>query len=159
MGRESPLHTTLHVAASLPRVPECALKCPRCSSCGSPLPGESSCPQATHHGQELVSQRLMCCGDLDARACCANPKSSQVSGKLCRDSRPLPARLSPLSLCTRRLAPRRSRRSHSPRITFIKNGALCLPHESLRRINLLFLFFFPNKECIICNLIVHCFGE
>lgn len=64
-----------------------------------------------------------------------NPKSSRVSGKLCLDSRPRPAPLSPTSLCARRPA---QRRSHSPRITSIENVALCLPNESLRRINLLF---------------------
>ena len=61
-----------------------------------------------------------------------NPKSSQVSGKQCLDSWPLPARLCPVSLCTRRLAPRWSWRSYSPRITFIENVALCLLNESLR---------------------------
>lgn len=66
------------------------------------------------------------------RSLLCNPKSSQVSRKLCLDSRPLPACLSPVSLCTRRLAPGWSRRSYSPRITFIENVALCLLNESLR---------------------------
>lgn len=97
-------------------------------------------------------------GPAGCQSLLCNPKSSQVSGKLCLGSQPLPARFKLVSLRTRRLAPRRSRQSHSPRITSIENVALCLLNESLRRINLLY-FFFPNKECIISHLFVHCLGE
>lgn len=125
--------------ASVSQVPKCALKCPRCCSCGSPLLGKGPCP---YHGQELLSQRLLYCGDLGQSLLC-KPKSPQVSGKLCLDSRP--------SLClslahSTELATTWSQRSHSPRITANEKKALCLFYESLRRINYFFLFFFFPKH-------------
>lgn len=154
------MHAAPPVAAGQHPCPECqhALKCPRCSSCGSSLRGEGSGPSATHHVPELISQRPMCYGPSGCQSLLCNPKPSQVSGKLCLDRQPLPARLSPFALHTRRLAPRGSRRSCSPRITLTENVALCLLNESLRPIDLLFIFFSPKQRMHYLELVCALFG-
>lgn len=96
---------------------------------------------STHKGARWL-------GPAGCQSLLCNPKSSQVSGKLCLGSQPLPAPFKLVSLRTRRLAPRRSRQSRSPRITSIENVALCLLNESLRRIDLLYFFFFQTKNAL-----------
>lgn len=125
---------------SLSRVSKCALKCPRCCSCCSHYSEtrKGALSSGTHRGQEPISQRLTYHGDLEQSLLC-QPKSPQVSGELCLDSRPC-LHLSPAH-CTG-LAPTRSRRSYSPRTRASEKKALSLLNESLRRIK---FFFFLSK--------------
>lgn len=130
------------ICSGVSQVPKYTLKCPRCCSCGSPLLRKDPCPWATHGVKELISQRPMYCGDLEQRLLC-KPKSPQVSGELCLDSRAC-LRLS-AAHCTG-LAPTPSQRSYSPRITANEKRALCLLNESLKRINLLGCGVFLSKH-------------
>lgn len=151
MDRKSPLHTTPHVAAGSIPVPTAQMHSEVSQMLQLWLTITQKGPLSSGYppwpGAHLTKAHVLWWPGGEPAKC--KPKSPQVSGKLCLDSRPCLC-LSPAH-CTG-LAPTRSQRSYSPRIPANEKKALCLLNESLRQINLLvcFFFFFLSKHRMQC---------